>query len=69
MTEDIHKIDRPAFDPIRVRPNQENSGNLQKRRDQGGKPRADSAPPDLQSLEADHPGMDEGNSRLLDIQV
>lgn len=35
MSEDIHRIDRTGFDPIRIKPNYEQPGNPPKRRESG----------------------------------
>ena len=69
MTEDIHKVDRPVFDQIRIRPNQENPGNPQKRR---GQPPKNPSPDGLveeQAAECMASEPNDSGSRLLDIQV
>jgi hypothetical protein len=37
MPEDIHRIDRTGFDPIRIKPNYEQPGNPSRRREPGKK--------------------------------
>jgi hypothetical protein len=69
MTEDIHKVDRPVFDPIRIRSNQENSDGLQKRRGQTNKNRPLTGLAEEQPSGSDAPELVEGGNRLLDIQV
>ena len=69
MTEDIHKIDRPAFDPIRVRSNQENSGGFQRRRGQAGKPNRFGGSPEDHVPGDQSPDNDDLGNRILDIQV
>ncbi len=69
MTEDIHKVDRPAFDPIRVRSNQENPGGFQKRRGQPSKPNRSTGSVEDQASEDQFLEGVELSNRLLDIQV
>jgi hypothetical protein len=69
MTEDIHKVDRPVFDPIRIRSNQENSGSLQKRHGQTNKKSSLTGLSEEQPCASSASELDEGSNRLLDVQV
>ncbi|HVN81027.1 MAG TPA: hypothetical protein VMW38_18700 [Terriglobia bacterium] len=69
MTEDIHKVDRPVFDQIRIQPNQENQGNPQKRRGKPPKNQSFNGLPEGQATERASLEPDDSASRLLDIQV
>ncbi len=69
MTEDIHKVDRPVFDHIRIRPNQENPGSPQKRRGQSNMNQPLNGLPEEQTTESATPEPNDSGKRLLDIQV
>jgi len=69
MTEDINKVDRPVFDRIMIRPNQENPGNPQKRRGQPPKNQSSNGLPEEQVAECAASEPNDSGSRLLDIQV
>ncbi len=69
MSEDINRIDRTVFDPIRINPNYKQPGNPPKRRDPG-KHSCDSHPNEEEK--GTEIGRDEGATDLshqLDIEV
>ena len=69
MTEDIHKVDRPVFDRIRIQPNHENSGSPQKRRGQSNRNQPLNGLLEDRTSEGATREPNDSENRLLDIQV
>jgi hypothetical protein len=67
MSEDIHRIDRTGFDPIRIKPNYEQPGNPSRRREPGRQSKDTHR--DEENPGFDRPGDETGDNHSLDIEA